>query len=152
MSTPGCTTPNHIEIRDVEVEDLSRGLFEVYSQLTKAPRLSEERMRDVVTELNSDPNRRLLVAVKGDSVLATGSLIIEQKLLRNAAKCAHIEDIVVHSDARGQNLGRRIVTQLVNIAKAENCYKVILDCSTENVPFYEKCGFVKKEVQMAQYF
>ena len=30
------------------------------------------------------------------------------------------------------------------------CYKVILDCSEENVPFYEKCGLTKKEVQMVR--
>lgn len=30
------------------------------------------------------------------------------------------------------------------------CYKVILDCSEENVPFYEKCGLIKKEVQMVK--
>lgn len=31
------------------------------------------------------------------------------------------------------------------------CYKVILDCSEDNVRFYERCGFVRKEVQMAAY-
>lgn len=30
------------------------------------------------------------------------------------------------------------------------CYKVILDCSEDNVPFYQKCGLVKKEVQMVK--
>lgn len=30
--------------------------------------------------------------------------------------------------------------------------QVILDCSVQNAPFYEKCGFFRKEVQMAQYF
>lgn len=28
---------------------------------------------------------------------------------------------------------------------------VILDCSEKNVPFYEKCGFKQKEVEMAWY-
>ena len=30
------------------------------------------------------------------------------------------------------------------------CYKVILDCSEANVPFYEKCGLERKEVQMVK--
>jgi len=30
--------------------------------------------------------------------------------------------------------------------------QVILDCSEENQAFYRKCGFVRKEVQMALYF
>jgi hypothetical protein len=29
---------------------------------------------------------------------------------------------------------------------------VILDCSQKNVPFYEKCGFIHKEYEMACYF
>lgn len=31
-------------------------------------------------------------------------------------------------------------------------WQVILDCSEENVAFYEKQGFTRKEVQMALYF
>ena len=30
-------------------------------------------------------------------------------------------------------------------------WQVILDCSDENAAFYAKCGFVRKEVQMARY-
>ena len=32
------------------------------------------------------------------------------------------------------------------------CYKVILDCAEANVPFYEKCGLTRKEVQMVRVF
>ena len=32
------------------------------------------------------------------------------------------------------------------------CYKVILDCSSDNVQFYKRCGFTEKEVQMVVYF
>jgi glucosamine-phosphate N-acetyltransferase len=34
------------------------------------------------------------------------------------------------------------------VARNEKCYKVILDCSQENIPFYEKSGFRKHEVSM----
>lgn len=30
-------------------------------------------------------------------------------------------------------------------------YEVILDCSADNVKFYEKCEFKQKEVEMAYY-
>ena len=45
---------------------------------------------------------------------------------------------------------RRVVESLVEAAKAQGCYKVILDCAEANVPFYEKCGLVRKEVQMVR--
>jgi glucosamine-phosphate N-acetyltransferase len=38
------------------------------------------------------------------------------------------------------------------VGKTVGCYKVILDCSEKNVPFYEKCGFTVKEKQMVVYF
>ena len=45
-----------------------------------------------------------------------------------------------------------IIDQLKHLAKRSGCYKVILDCAEKNVGFYEKLGFVKKEIQMALYF
>lgn len=42
----------------------------------------------------------------------------------------------------------RVIEALVKLAEEAGCYKIILDCSEENVPFYEKCGLYKKEVQM----
>lgn len=46
---------------------------------------------------------------------------------------------------------RRVIAALVSYAQSQGCYKVILDCSDSNVPFYEKCGFTRKEVQMVSY-
>ena len=35
-------------------------------------------------------------------------------------------------------------------ARAAGCYKVILDCSDDNVDFYAKAGFQRKEVHMVR--
>lgn len=67
------------------------------------------------------------------------------------SKVGHIEDIVVDTTQRGQNLGKRIVEKLRDIGGKSGCYKVILDCNENLVGFYEKCGFTKKAVQMAWY-
>ena len=42
----------------------------------------------------------------------------------------------------------RIISALVEEARRQQCYKIILDCSEHNVDFYAKSGFVRKEVQM----
>lgn len=44
----------------------------------------------------------------------------------------------------------RLITALTDAAKANGCYKVILDCSEANAAFYEKCGLTKKEIQMVR--
>ena len=41
-----------------------------------------------------------------------------------------------------------MIEALLDHAQKASCYKVILDCSDQNVAFYKKCGFEKKEVQM----
>ena len=142
-----------VEIRGVCVEDGDNGLWEVYGGLTKAPALKKEQLSALIEELNSDVKRELVVAVNGDGiVLGTASLMMERKLIRGGALCGHIEDVVVSDKARGQGLGKRLVTHLSDIARGQGCYKVILDCAENNVAFYERCGFKRKEVQMAMYF
>ncbi len=77
--------------------------------------------------------------------------MLERKLLRDGALCGHIEDVVVCKSTAGCGLGKKLVTHLVDIAKSKGCYKVILDCAENNVAFHERCGFTKKECQMAIY-
>ena len=52
---------------------------------------------------------------------------------------------------RGLRLGYYVIETLKYIGKKTGCYKIILDCAAKNVPFYEKCGFVQKELEMALY-
>lgn len=40
---------------------------------------------------------------------------------------------------------------LVQYAEQMGCYKIHLDCSDKNVPFYKACGFQTSGVQMATY-
>ena len=87
-----------------------------------------------------------------NEIVATGTLLIEHKLIRNYGKVGHIEDIVVHKKTRGTGLGKKLIEKLTEESKKQGCYKCILDCSEENVPFYEKCSYVKKGIQMGIYF
>jgi glucosamine-phosphate N-acetyltransferase len=51
----------------------------------------------------------------------------------------------------GQGLGKSIVQTLRQISEAAGCYKTILDCKEDLLPFYAKSGFEKKEVQAVCY-
>ena len=54
--------------------------------------------------------------------------------------------------SRGRGVGRKVIEALVAYTRSQKCYKVILDCTEDNSGFYAKLGFVKKEIQMVQYF
>jgi glucosamine-phosphate N-acetyltransferase len=84
-------------------------------------------------------------------IIASATLLVELKFIRNCGKCGHIEDVVVDSSYRGQRLGLRVIEALIEAAKEAGCYKVILDCSEHNAAFYSKCGLEKKEIQMVRY-
>lgn len=85
-------------------------------------------------------------------IVASGTIIIEPKLIRGGRSVGHIEDIVVSKNMRGYGLCKRILTMLKDVAKRNDCYKVILDCTEDVKEVYEKCGFGVKGLQMAEYF
>lgn len=141
-----------IVIRPIEEDDGDNGLFDVLAQLTEAPKLPRADFVRLLQQQHKLDIRLTVVAVDRDArVIATGSAIIEQKFIRGGRSCGHIEDIVVDKGARGRHLGIRIIEFLINFCKQRDCYKVILDCADNNIPFYEKCGFSPKERQMVLY-
>ena len=82
----------------------------------------------------------------------TTQIIIEKKFIHCLGKVGHIEDVVVDKNQRGHGLGKKIIKYLTKYAKTQGCYKVILDCSSNNMGFYIKCGYENKGVMMAKYF
>jgi glucosamine-phosphate N-acetyltransferase len=81
-------------------------------------------------------------------IIASGTIIIEPKLIRGGKSVGHIEDIVVKSAHRGKQISSDILNLLKNIARENNCYKVILDCNEEVKKVYNRSGFEEKGIQM----
>ena len=85
----------------------------------------------------------------------------ERDALRTAAELTSMPGVrdwgvrvlgaVVGCVDRGKKLGVKMMEALQRIGRQVGCYKVILDCSEDNVSFYTRCGFKQKEVQMAAY-
>lgn len=86
------------------------------------------------------------------TIIGSVTIFIETKLIHNFGKVAHVEDVIVDNTCRGKGLGKMLVQNCIDYAQKHDCYKIILNCSDENIPFYEKCGFSKKENEMALYF
>ena len=93
----------------------------------------------------SDPNSITLIAEKDNTIIGVASLYIIQKLTR---KLGLIEDVAVNKNSRRNGTGKSLVESLVQISFKNNCDKTMLNTSEINIPFYEKMGFEKKEVQM----
>jgi glucosamine-phosphate N-acetyltransferase len=99
----------------------------------------------------------IIVGIKTDlndnfDIIASGTIIIEPKIIREGKNVGHIEDIVVAPNMRGQGLSQKILEVLKDISRENNCYKVTLDCSADVKNVYKKSGFDIKGIQMAEYF
>lgn len=81
------------------------------------------------------------VALEGESVLGTASLLIEPKLLHDGRPAGHIEDVATHPEHRRRGVASALLRHIINFARSRGCYKLILDCDPSLVPFYEQFGF-----------
>lgn len=141
-------------VRRLELLDKNKGFIELLQQLTVCDSVSDKQFEDRFQELSSLGDDHVIGVIEDQSrkIVATGSVFIEKKFIRNCGKVGHIEDVVVDTNTRGMQLGKKIVGFLSDHARSVECYKVILDRSAENKTFYEKCGFKQKEIQMVKYF
>ncbi|KAL0374875.1 UNVERIFIED_CONTAM: Glucosamine 6-phosphate N-acetyltransferase [Sesamum radiatum] len=156
MQTANSSTEEEIfRVRKLEISDKNKGFVELLQQLTVCDFISDEAFRERFEELAKCGDDHVICVIEDNNsgkIVATGSVFIEKKFIRNCGKVGHIEDVVVDSSVRGKQLGKKVVGFLSEHARAMGCYKVILDCSVENRPFYERCGFKQKEIQMVKYF
>ena len=83
--------------------------------------------------------------------IASGTIIIEPKIIHECKNVGHIEDIVVHPDYHGKGLSYTIINYLKQYGIQNNCYKLILDCNENIKKVYQKHNFIKKDIQMVYY-
>jgi glucosamine-phosphate N-acetyltransferase len=135
-------------IRKLELNDYDKGFLELLDQLSDTPKISKEEFEIHLNNVNSN----IFVIEKNNVIVASGSLLIEKKIIHSGGKVGHMEDIVVHKSNRGEKLGQIIVEHLIKFAKDEGCYKIIADCKDELLKFYNKTGFERRGLQIAIYF
>jgi glucosamine-phosphate N-acetyltransferase len=138
-----------MEVRKINTQDFS--IIYLLEQFKKdSLNISQKQFEKFISQL--DKHHNIFVIEEQQKIICCGSIFIENKLLHNLGKVGHIEDVITDSQYRGQGLGKKIIESLVNYGRQQGCYKVILNCTNNNILFYEKCGFTRKEHQMSLYF
>jgi glucosamine-phosphate N-acetyltransferase len=139
-------------LRLLEQNDYNLGYLELLEQLTDVGDVTIDEWNNRYNEIKYNPCIQIWVIIENNTIVASGTLILEPKFIHKNGRVAHIEDVVVDKSKHGLGIGKKLLEALVNVAKNNGCYKVILNCSNKNVGFYEKLGFTQKEIQMAHYF
>jgi glucosamine-phosphate N-acetyltransferase len=136
------------------------GFLKLLSQLTTVGDVSDAMFNEQLAKIEKRDREHIIVFERlnpadrkeGEpEVLACATLVVEHKFIHGGRCVGHVEDVVVDSSTRGTGLGKMMVGQLTDMALAAGCYKILLNCAEKNIGFYEKCGYVVKEVSMAKY-
>jgi len=146
---------NNYDLRELEYPDLDKGILKLISQLSSINTTYEKAKWEFdgyCEVLKKNINQKHFVIEKNDLIIASGTLIIENKIIHQFKNVGHIEDVVVFKDYQGQGYGTIIMNKLIEVAKNNHCYKVILNCKPECEKYYKKFGLEHKYIQMAKYF
>jgi len=124
-------------------------VIELLNQLTNAPMINSENFDNIIDNLGN--NHNIYVYIKNNKVVGIITLLIEPKIIHNGSNVAHIEDLVVDKKYKNMGIGNELIKFCLNQISENNCYKVILNCSNDLKKYYEKFGFLEKNIQMAIY-
>lgn len=97
-------------------------------------------------EIFSDPNRYYIVVEEDGRLVSSCTLIIINNLTRSGRPFGLIENVVTNKEYRKKGYGTAILHKAVEIAKENNCYKVVLLTGRKEesvLRFYERAGFEK---------
>lgn len=116
--------------------------------------ISYEEFANILHQINETGTTFVYVLREkedGGPIIGTAKLLIEHKFYHGGKNVGHIEDVIVKSTHRGKKYGSILIKQLTDIATLLDCYKVILYCNSELVPFYNKLGFDHNQSAMINY-
>ena len=137
-----------LNFRRLEKADYDKNYLELLKQLTAVGDISKEKYETALDKIGAEV---WVVEFEG-KIIASVSLLLEQKIIHECGIVGHLEDVVVDRDYRKYGLGKFIIERIIKIAKERGCYKLIGDCKSELLGFCEKNGFESKCVQISIYF
>ncbi|MDQ3903149.1 MAG: GNAT family N-acetyltransferase [Thermoproteota archaeon] len=151
-------------IRPIEFEDIEkRGFLEVLENLVPVG-LDRIRAKQILQEIKSNPLHKIFVAQEEEGmeqqeeqpqtqaqedidkkktiVVGTTTLLVEPKFIHKGTRVGYIEDVSVRRGYDGLGIGSQLITYATQDAiSVEGCGKILLYCSKNTMPFYEKLGY-----------
>lgn len=123
------------KIRNLKIKD-KKELLNLLKQLTDKP------IRLDIVSLVRDKRCHCLVMENNQKIIGFGSLIIHQ--IPSKGFVARIEDVVVHRDHRDKGHGKKIIQELISIAKKKKIKSINLTSNPKRVEarkLYQSMGF-----------
>lgn len=140
-------------IREINSGDYEQ-LMALYLHLHETEIPPFDAAQNVWEHILSDKNYHIIVAEEDGMIVSTCTCIIIPNLTHGPRPYAWVENVVTHPDYRGRGLATACLDRAKEIAKSENCYRLVLMTSSklesilkmyENAGYdrYEKTGFIQ---------
>jgi GNAT superfamily N-acetyltransferase len=132
-----------IAYRQIEVAD-----YDGYYKLIKEFRetnFTSDQFSDFVNQLGT--HHKIYILTLNGEIIATTTVLYEQKLIFNMCKFAHIEDVCVLKSHQKGGYGSKLLQHVIQEARAAGCWKLTLVCAEPTVKFYNRNGLEKRGVQ-----
>lgn len=131
-------------IREIKDSDFQQ-IMELYTHLhEKDVPEKDERVSAVWESILADKNHHIIVAETEGKIISSCVCVIIPNLTRNQRPYAFVENVVTHSDYRGKGIATACLDYARDIAKSENCYKLMLLTGSKNentLNFYRRAGY-----------
>ncbi|KAI4495860.1 hypothetical protein M0802_008266 [Mischocyttarus mexicanus] len=135
-----------LRLRPLTSTDYDKGFLELLAQLTEVGKVNKEQFLNRFQSMKNAGIYYIIVIedLSNTKIVASATLISEQKFIHNCALRGRLEDVVVNNNYRGNHLGKLLVNVILLLARNLHCYKISLDCRDNLIPFYESLGFKRE--------
>lgn len=133
-----------VTVREAKEGDLQE-ILELYLYLheTSIPEATEH-LKSTWQQILEDKNHHLIVYEQEGRIVSSCVCVIIPNLTRSVRPYAFVENVVTHGDHRGKGYASRCLDYARQIARENNCYKMMLltGSKKENtLRFYENAGY-----------
>ena len=129
------------EIRPTELNEL----LALYTHLHESGVPDDSaHLRKTWEQICQDDNHHIIVYELDGQLVSSCVCVIIPNLTRNIRPYAFIENVVTHADHRGKGYATACLDYARELAKAANCYKMMLLTSAKDektLRFYQSAGY-----------
>lgn len=131
-------------VREAVKKDLDELLYLYLFLHEKDIPEQSQHLQNVWNEIISDKNHHIIVNVVDGRIVSSCVCAIIPNLTRNVRPYAFVENVVTHLECRGKGYATECLNYAREIAKNQNCYKMMLLTSSKEqktLNFYENAGY-----------
>ena len=131
-------------IREIREDEL-HALLALYLHLHETDLPAQDaQLAAAWSAIMNDPNYHIIVAEEDGRLVSSVVCVILPNLTRHVRPYALIENVVTHRDYRRRGFAAACLRYAVELAKKENCYKIMLLTGAKDagtLAFYRNAGF-----------